>query len=138
MSMEHTNLAGNVHGGQILKFVDETAALAAMRHTQLRVVTAALDGMTFEQPVHLGDLLILEARVNQAWNSSMEVGVRVWAEDALGKERRPVAKAYLTMVALGQDGHPAKVPGLVLQTEQDHRRAKAAEGRRSLRLAARS
>lgn len=138
MSLEHTNHAGNVHGGQILKIVDEAAALAAMRHTKLRVVTAALDGMTFERPVHIGDLLVVEARVNQAWRSSMEVGVRVWAENAASGEQQKVAHAYLTMVALGAEGKPAEVPALTLETREDQRRAKDAELRRELRLQARS
>ena len=135
MSLEHTNHAGNVHGGQILKIVDESAALAAMRHTRLRVVTASLDGMTFERPVNIGDLLEVEARVNQAWNSSMEVGVRVWAENAVTGERHRVARAYLTMVCLDEHGKPARVPELVLETKQDHRRAAEAEFRRQQRLA---
>jgi acyl-CoA hydrolase len=138
MSLEHTNHAGNVHGGQILKIVDESAALAAMRHTHLRVVTASLDGMTFERPVHIGDLLEVEARVNQAWNSSMEVGVRVWAENAVTGERQRVARAYLTMVCLDEHGKPSQVPKLVLDTEQDRRRAAEAEERRRDRLSHRS
>jgi len=134
MSLAHANHAGNVHGGTILKMVDEAAALAAIKHSHKRVVTAALDQMTFDRPVQVGDLLVVEAQVNQVWRSSMEVGVRVWAEDVSSGEQEKVAVAYLTMVALSEDAKPVNVPALELETEEDSRRAQQAETRRTHRL----
>jgi len=137
MSLADTNHAGNVHGGAILKLVDEAAALAASRHTKTRVVTAALDSMTFDRPVHIGDLLIVESQVNQAWGSSMEVGVRVLAEEIPSGICQQVATAYLTMVSLDDQGHTAAVPPLILENDEDLRHAADADRRRAHRLAKR-
>lgn len=137
MSLADTNHAGNVHGGAILKLVDEAAALAATKHTKTRVVTAALDSMTFDRPVHIGDLLVVESQVNQTWGSSMEVGVRVLAEKIPSGICNQVATAYVTMVALDEQGHTAEVPTLVLETDEDQMHASDADRRREHRLSKR-
>ncbi len=134
MMPQDANVAGNVFGGTILKMVDEIAYVAATKHTRSNVVTATVDRMHFLSPVHVGDLLTLKANVNAVWNSSMEVGVRVEAEDPRDGEVRHTGSSYLTVVAIGADGRPIKVPGLVLETDDDMRRSQAAVRRRSRRL----
>src|SRR5689334_3395148 len=106
------NAAGYVHGGTMMKLIDEVAGLAAVRHSRSRVVTAAVDRTTFVAPVHIGQLVTLKASVNAAWRTSMEVGVRVDAEDPRSGEVTYTNSAYLTMVALDGDGRPAAVPPL--------------------------
>lgn len=137
MGIEDANSAGNVHGGAVMKLCDEAAAIAAIRHCGQKVVTAAMDRMTFIEPVHLGELLALSASVNAVWRTSMEIGVRVEAENARTGTKRHTSTAYLTMVALSDDGHPAAVPGLILSSETEHRRNREAETRRRNRLAER-
>ncbi len=137
MGVLDANTAGNVHGGTIMKLCDEAAALAAIRHARRRVVTAAMDRMTFLVPIRLGELVTLSAAVNAAWRTSMEVGVRVEAEDPLTGEVRHTNTAYLTMVALDEAGHPAEVPPLIAESAQEQRRRRQAELRRDNRLAER-
>lgn len=137
MGIEDANSAGNVHGGAVMKLCDEAAAIAAIRHCGQKVVTAAMDRMTFIEPVHLGELLTLSASVNAAWKTSMEIGVRVEAENARTGARRHTSTAYLTMVAIGDDGKPAAVRPLVVDSENEHRRNREAETRRRNRLAER-
>lgn len=129
------NAAGEVHGGWIMKLCDDAAAIAASRHARRRVVTAGVDGMRFRSPVHLHDVVTLKATVNAAWRSSMEVGVRVEAETVVDGEARHTVTAYLTMVALDDEGRPTAVPPLVPQTADEQRRCHAANLRRSIRLA---
>src|SRR5919202_34492 len=131
MGPADANPAGFVHGGTVMKLCDEAAATAAIRHTRRRVVTAAVDRMTFLQPVHVGDLLTLRASVNAVWRTSMEVGVRVQSEDAATGEVRHTNSAYITMVALGEDGRPVEVPPLRAETSEELRRelARPQEGR---------
>ena len=129
------NIAGNVHGGWIMKLCDEVAAIAATRHVGGRVVTAAVDGMKFRSPVHVGDLVTLRANVNAVWRTSMEVGVRVESENVATREVRHTCTAYLTMVALGDDERATAVPPLAMVTEEDERRREAALKRREIRLA---
>ncbi|MBN1529940.1 MAG: acyl-CoA thioesterase [Thermoleophilaceae bacterium] len=117
---------------------DEVAGIAAVRHSGCRVVTAAMDRMTFIHPVHVGQLLTVEASVNAAWRSSMEVGVRVTAEDIRGGEVLHVSTAYLTMVALDEDGRPTQIPALAPESEDERRRAREAQLRRDNRLAERA
>src|SRR5919197_614961 len=101
---QDANIAGHVHGGWIMKLCDDAAVIAASRHVGGRVVTAAVDGMKFRSPVHVGDLITLRATVNAAWRSSLEVGVRVESEDVRTRKVRHTCTAYLTMVALDEPG----------------------------------
>jgi acyl-CoA hydrolase len=134
MGLEDANSAGFVHGGTVMKLCDEVAGLAAVRHSGGRVVTAAMDRMTFLLPVHVGELLTLQASVNAAWRTSMEVGVRVEAENAVTGEVRATSTAYLTMVAVNEEGKPMPVPALVTETPVEERRQREAETRRRNRL----
>ena len=137
MGVGDANTSGNVHGGVIMHLCDEVAGIAAVRHSGLRVVTAAMDRMTFLHPVYVGNLLTVKATVNAAWRSSMEVGVRVEAEDVPTGEATHTSTAYLTMVALDEDGRPAAVPGVAPETPDEQRRAREAQLRRDNRLAER-
>ena len=134
MSIADANMAGNVHGGTIMRMCDEVAGIAAIRHSGSRVVTAGMDRMTFLNPVLVGDLVTVKATVNAAWHTSMEVGVRVEAERVRTGEVKHTSTAYLTMVALGDDGRPAAVPPVDPQTELERRRNREAELRRATRL----
>ena len=120
-----------------MKLVDEAAGLAAVKHSRCRVVTAAVGSMTFTQPIHVGELVTLSASVNAAWRTSMEVGVRVEAENPRTGEVRHTNSAYLTMVALDEHGQPTPVPPLVPQSAEEERRQREAEIRRRNRLAER-
>ena len=126
MGVGDANTSGNVHGGVIMHLCDEVAGIAAVRHSGLRVVTAAMDRMTFLHPVYVGNLLTVKATVNAAWRSSMEVGVRVEAEDVPTGEATHTSTAYLTMVALDEDGRPAAGPGVAPETPDEQRRARLA------------
>ena len=128
------NHYGYVHGGAIMRAVDEAAFISATRHAKKNVVTAAIDQMSFESPVHLGNLLILKSQVNHVWKTSMEVGVRIETEDPLTGEQSFVGRAYVTMVALDAFGKPAKVPPLALENAEDRARSKKSEARRAFRL----
>jgi acyl-CoA hydrolase len=137
MSLLDANNAGQVHGGTVMKLCDEAAGLAAIRHARRPAVTAAVDRVTFLHPVHIGELLALKASVNAAWRTSMEVGVRVEAENPLTGEQRHTSSAYLTMVALDEHGRPTSVPALVARTAIGQRREREAQLRRANRLAER-
>jgi acyl-CoA hydrolase len=137
MGVTDANNAGFVHGGTVMKLCDEAAAAAAIRHARSRVVTAAVDRMTFLQPVQVGDLLTLQASVNAVWRTSMEVGVRVEAENAVTAEVRHTSTAYLTMVAVDANGQPIPVPPLRPETPPEERRQREAETRRRNRLSER-
>jgi acyl-CoA hydrolase len=137
MGVLDANTAGNVHGGTVMKMCDEAAALAAIKHSRQRVVTAAMDRMAFLYPIRVGDLVTLSATVNAAWRTSMEVGVRVDAENPRTGEARHTNTAYLTMVALDDDGNPAPVPPLIADSPTEQRRMREAEMRRANRLAER-
>jgi acyl-CoA hydrolase len=130
----HANPMGNVHGGEIMRLVDETGALCAIRHAQRQVVTLAIDSLTFHSPVHVGDLVSLSASLNWVGRSSMEVGVRVVAENPLTGEQTHTNTAYLIYIALGDDGRPTEVPRLLLETEEDHRRWTEGQARQQHRL----
>jgi acyl-CoA hydrolase len=121
----------------VMKTCDEAAAIAAIRHCGGRVVTAGMDRMTFTEPVLVGELLCCSATVNAAWRTSMEVGVRVEAEDPRSGAHRHTSTAYVTMVALDEEGRPTPVPGLVTETDDEQRREREAELRRANRLAER-
>jgi acyl-CoA hydrolase len=137
MGVADANTAGNVHGGVIMRLCDEAAGIAAIRHAAVRVVTAGMDRMTFNEPVSVGELVTFRAMVNAAWRTSMEVGVRVEAENVRSRSVRHVSGAYLTMVALDGDGRPCEVPALEPETDDEVRRAREAQVRRDNRLAER-
>jgi uncharacterized protein (TIGR00369 family) len=131
-----TNPAGNVHGGTIMKLIDNAAYVVAARHTGKNAVTASIDRLDFHSPVFLGNLVTLKAAMNRAGRTSMEVGVRVEAEDLRTGEIRHTASAYLTFVALDDDGRPTTVPGLIAENDHDGRRLAAANERYAIRKAA--
>ena len=137
MGVTDANSAGYVHGGVVLRYCDEAAGLAATRHSGARVVTAAMDRMTFNEPVHVGEVVTCKATVNAAWRTSMEVGVRVEAEDPRSGELRHTNTAYLTMVALDDDGRPSAVPTIECTSDTERRREREAQLRRANRLAER-
>ena len=137
MSIQDANSAGFVHGGVVMRMCDEVAGIAAIRHCGNRVVTAGVDRMTFTEPVHVGELLRCRACVNAVWRTSMEVGVRVEAENAVTSEVRHTSTAYLTMVAVDEKGEPIEVPPLIPETPAEERRRREAETRRRNRLAER-
>jgi len=137
MSITDANSAGFVHGGVVMKLCDEAAGIAAVKLCRTRVVTAAIDRMTFLDPVHIGELLTCRAAVNAVWHTSMEVGVRVEAENPRTGEVRHTSTAYLTMVAIDDDGRPTTVPPLRTESPEEERRMREAELRRSNRLAER-
>ena len=137
MGIGDANAAGFVHGGVVMRLCDEAAGIAAIRHCGLRIVTAAVDRMTFASPIHIAELVTCRAKVNAAWNTSMEVGVRVEAENPRSGEVRHTSTAYLTMVALNDDGRPTSVPPLLAQSDDELRRQREAELRRSNRLSER-
>jgi acyl-CoA hydrolase len=137
MGIGDANVAGNVHGGVIMHLCDEAAGIAALRHSGRRAVTAAMDRMNFLHPVYVGQLVTVRATVNAAWRTSMEVGVRVEAEDVRSGETTHTCSAYLTMVALDEEGRPAAVPPVVPETPSEERRAREAQLRRDGRLAER-
>jgi acyl-CoA hydrolase len=134
MGPTDANSAGFVHGGVVMKLVDEVAGLAAVRHARRRVVTAGADRMTFMQPIHIGEVVTLSASVNAAWKTSMEVGIRVEAENPRTAVVRHTNTAYLTMVAVDDDGQPMPVPALEAGTADELRRESEAQLRRSNRL----
>ncbi|MEA2426076.1 MAG: hypothetical protein QOH13_2486 [Thermoleophilaceae bacterium] len=137
MGILHANSAGFIHGGSVMKLCDEAAGVVAVKHSRCRVVTAGVDRMAFITPVHVGELLTFSASVNAAWRSSMEIGVRVEAENPRTGERRHTSSAYLTMVALDEDGRPAEVPALIVETDEQRAREADAQVRRRNRLAER-
>jgi acyl-CoA hydrolase len=137
MRIADANNGGNVHGGVIMYLCDEVAGIAAVRHCGRRVVTVAMDRMTFLHPVYVGHLVTVKASVNAAWSTSMEVGVRVEAENIRTGEVTFTSTAYLTMVAIDDDGRPTPVPPIAPATPDEERRAREAQLRRDNRLAER-
>ncbi|MFH0821313.1 MAG: acyl-CoA thioesterase [Pseudomonadota bacterium] len=135
MNPEDANPVGNVHGGVIMKYVDTAAGAVAIRHARRNCVTASIDRLDFHHPVFVGDLLILKASINLVGRSSIEVGVRVEAENLRTAEVRHTASAYLTFVALDDNGRPVTVPPIVLESEEENRRNCEARVRREVRLA---
>jgi acyl-CoA hydrolase len=116
-----TNVLGNLLGGRLMHFIDLTGALAAHRHSRSYVVTAAMDHIDFIRPVRMGDLLTLKSSVNRAFNTSMEVGVKVWAENALCGEPVHVASAFLVFVAVDKEGRRVRVPEVIPETPEEQR-----------------
>ena len=130
------NPVGTVHGGTIAKLVDSTGAVAAMRHCRAyaaSIVTVRIDAMNFVQPVHVGEVVTLRASVNDVGHTSLEVGVRVEAENVRMADVKHVASAYLVYVALDEAGAPTAVPPLLIATDEERRRQHAARARRAAR-----
>ena len=134
MHPEHANLLGNVHGGWIMKLADEAGALSCMRHAQKKVVTVAIDSMTFRQPIKLGDLVILNSEVTYTGRTSMEAAVEVIAENPITGERTHTNTAYLVYVALDDDGCPTPVPPIKAETDEEKRIMAEAKERQERRL----
>ena len=131
------NPLGFILGGTVMHLIDIAGAIACHRHTRSLLVTAAVDGLQFLHPIKVGDLIILRARVTAVWSTSLEVEVEVFSEETLTGLRKMTSLAYLTFVAVDRDSHRQPVPGLILESADDERRAKEAEVRRAQRLAAR-
>lgn len=120
------NISGNVHGGNIMKLADEAAGVVAIRHSGRNVVTATVDRFNFHAPVFVGNLVTVKASMNYVGRTSMEIGVRVEAEDLLTGKKTHTNSCYITMVAIDANGRPVEVPRLVLETDEDRRRYLAA------------
>ena len=133
MLPQHANALGNVHGGVIMKMVDEAGALVAMRHAQTQVVTVAIDSMTFMKPIYVGSLVTYDAEITYVGRSSMEVRVQVRAENPLTGAGTITNTAYLVYVALSPEGTPTTVPELIYDTPQQHTRAAEAQERQAYR-----
>lgn len=135
MQPADANPAGNVHGGTIMKLIDNAGGVAAVRHCRGNAVTASVDRLDFHHPAFIGDLLILSASLNMTGKTSMEIGVRVEAENLLSGKRRHIASAYLTYVALDADLKPRAVMPVITETPEEERRNREARARRKARLA---
>ncbi len=131
------NTLGNVLGGKVMHLVDLAAALAAVRHSRCSVVTASVDHMSFLHPIHIGQLIVLRSSVNRVFRTSMEVGVRVEVENLKTGEIKHTSSAYLTFVALDKSGQRLPIPPVIPETEEQKRRYREAEERRTYRLAMR-
>jgi uncharacterized protein (TIGR00369 family) len=134
MQPANANLMGDVHGGWIMKLVDEAGALAAMRHAQSRCVTVAIDRVSFHEPIRIGDLVLLEAEVTYVGRTSIETRVRVIAENPVSGEQTHTNTAYAVYVALDEQGKPKPVPRLMAETEEQKRRIQEGEARQNYRL----
>jgi uncharacterized protein (TIGR00369 family) len=135
MELTDANLSGNVHGGAIMRLIDTAAGIAAHKHCGGRVVTVAMDEMSFLEPFFIGDVVTVRAMVNDVGRTSMEVGVRVEAENFVTKREVHSSSAYLVFVALDEEGKPRQVPPLVVETEEEMQRQREAKVRREARLA---
>jgi acyl-CoA hydrolase len=133
-----TNALGTIFGGIVMQWIDEVAAVSAMRHAAGSCVTVSVDALHFIAPIQLGDLVVLKAQVNCTGRTSMEVGVRVEVEDPRTAARRKTTKAYLTFVAIDELGKPRPIAPLVVETDEDRRRQDAGLARRAARLAERA
>jgi acyl-CoA hydrolase len=135
MTPDTANFSGNVHGGTILKLLDQVAYACASRYAGFYVVTMSVDQVTFRQPIHVGELVTFLAAVNYTGRSSMEIGIKVIAEDIRGQVVRHVNSCFFTMVAVDEERKPVAIPQLQPGTPDEHRRWEEAKGRRELRLA---
>jgi len=134
MMPQHANNMGAVFGGVILSLMDKCGAIAAFRHSRSSVTTASIARVDFREPIHLGELVVMKASVNYVGRTSMEVGVRVEAEDLLTGVRRHTNSCYLTYVALDDHGAPMQVPPVVPETQDEKRRYDRAAKRRATRV----
>lgn len=130
---EHLNAAGRLFGGKLMEWIDEIAGLVGMRHSGGNITTASVDNLRFIRGAFQHDLVVLAARVTYVGNTSMEVRVDTYVEDFAGT-RRPINRAYLTLVAVDDKGVPRQVPSIILETESEKAEWKAAEKRRELRI----
>ena len=135
VSQHDANLAGIMHGGVVMKHIDDAAGVVAIKHTGSNVVTASIDRLDFHNPVFIGNLLTVKACINMVGKTSMEIGVRVEAEDISSQTVRHTASAYLTFVALDENNRPAPVPPIKMTTDDEKRRNREAINRRQVRLA---
>jgi acyl-CoA hydrolase len=133
MMPQDANILGHVFGGAVLAMMDKVAAIAAFRHARTNVVTVSIDRVDFKEPIHVGDLVVMKASVNYVGRTSMEVGVRVEAEELLTGRRRHTNSCYVTFVAIDRNGRPIEVPGVRPETPDEIRRHQAAEERRRRR-----
>ncbi|MBA3232155.1 MAG: acyl-CoA thioesterase [Acidobacteria bacterium] len=131
------NPLGFILGGTVMHLIDIAGAVACHRHTRSLLVTAAVDGLQFLHPIKVGDLIILHSRVTAAWSTSLEVEVEVFSEETLTGVRRMTSRAYLTFVAVDRDGARLPIPGLILESDDEKRKAAEADARRAERLNAR-
>jgi len=131
------NPLGFILGGTVMHLIDIAGAIACHRHTRSLLVTAAVDGLQFLHSIKVGDLIILNAKVTAAWSTSLEVEVEVFSEETLTGLRRMTSRAYLTFVAIDRDGQRLPIPGLILESDDEKRKAQEAEVRRAARLEAR-
>lgn len=127
-------MLGNILGGRVMHLIDVAGAIAAHRHCRRQVVTASVDHLDFLNPVRVGDLIILEAQVNRAFRTSVEVGVDVFSEDSSAGVRKHTTMAFLTFVALDEAGEPVSVPPLIARTSEERRRFEEAGERRKARI----
>jgi acyl-CoA hydrolase len=134
MMPQHANIMGNVFGGVLLSLLDRVAAVAAIRHAGKPCVTVSVDKVDFKEPIHVGELVTAFARVNYAGHTSMEVGVKIIAENVLTGEKRHTNSCYITYVALDEQGVPTEVPPIVPETADEKRRYDRAAKRRGSRL----
>ena len=134
MMPQDANILGHVFGGAILSMMDKSAAVVAIRHARSACVTVSIDRVDFREPIHVGDLVVMRASCNFAGRTSMEIGVRVEAEDMISGRRRHTNSCYLTFVAIDRNGRPVEVPKVVPQTADEQRRYDAAQERRRRRL----
>ena len=134
MLPQHANVLGNVFGGHILALVDKVAAVAAIRHARGPCVTVSVDKVDFREPIRVGELVTAYARVNFAGHTSMEVGVKIVAENILTGEKRHTNSCYVTYVALDEQGRPTEVPPVVPETEEEKKRYERAAQRRAARV----
>jgi acyl-CoA hydrolase len=135
---QDSNMLGNILGGRVMHLIDIAGSIAAHRHCHRQVVTASVDHLDFLNPVRVGDLVILEAQVNRAFHTSIEVGVEVFSEDSSAGVRRHTTQAFLTFVALDDACKPVPVPPLILQTNEERKRYREAGERRAMRIKART
>jgi acyl-CoA hydrolase len=134
---QDANILGNILGGRVMHLIDIAGAIAAHRHCHRQVVTASVDHLDFLNPIRLGELIVLEAQVNRAFHTSVEVGVEVFSENYSKGERKHTTTAFLTFVALDEIGNPCPVPPVILKTQEERRRYREAGERRKARLAVR-
>jgi acyl-CoA hydrolase len=135
---QDANLRGNILGGRVMHLIDIAGAITAGRHCHRQVVTASVDHLDFHNPIRLGELIVLEAQVNRAFHTSVEVGVEVFSENYNKGERKHTTTAFLTFVALDENGNPCPVPPVILKTQAERRRYREAGERRKARLAIRA
>ncbi len=134
MTIQDVNIAGNVHGGVIMKLLDTAAGVVAYRHARTNVVTATIDRLDFHHPIYVGDFVTIKAGLNLVGRTSMEIGVQAETENLITGEKRHTASANITMIAVGQDGRPVAVSPLILETDDEKQRNLEALARREARL----